>query len=52
MEPADDAVDHVRGWPAGRLILEYGEALADVLQALQDHLHKEVSAARAGGGRS
>jgi protein-disulfide isomerase len=25
MEPLDEAVDHVRGSPAGRLILEYGD---------------------------
>jgi protein-disulfide isomerase len=25
MEPLDDAVDHVRGGPAGRLIVEYGD---------------------------
>jgi hypothetical protein len=25
MEPLDDAVDHVRGEPAGRLIIEYGD---------------------------
>ncbi len=25
MEPLDDAVDHVRGEPAGRLIVEYGD---------------------------
>jgi protein-disulfide isomerase len=25
MEPLDDAVDHVRGAPAGRLIVEYGD---------------------------
>jgi protein-disulfide isomerase len=25
MEPLDDAVDHVRGAPAGRVILEYGD---------------------------
>jgi len=25
MEPLDDAVDHVRGRPAGRLIVEYGD---------------------------
>jgi protein-disulfide isomerase len=25
MEPLEDAVDHVRGGPAGRLILEYGD---------------------------
>ena len=25
MEPLDDAVDHVRGSPAGRLIVEYGD---------------------------
>jgi protein-disulfide isomerase len=25
IEPLDDAVDHVRGGPAGRLILEYGD---------------------------
>ena len=25
MEPVDEAVDHVRGSPAGRLIVEYGD---------------------------
>ena len=25
MEPLDDAVDHVRGRPAGRLVVEYGD---------------------------
>jgi hypothetical protein len=25
MEPVDEAVDHVCGWPAGRLIVEYGD---------------------------
>jgi hypothetical protein len=25
MEPLDEAVDHVRGSPTGRLILEYGD---------------------------
>jgi protein-disulfide isomerase len=25
MEPIDDAIDHVRGGPAGRLIVEYGD---------------------------
>ena len=25
IEPLDDAVDHVRGGPAGRLIVEYGD---------------------------
>lgn len=25
LDPLDEEVDHVRGWPAGRLILEYGD---------------------------
>src|SRR6266498_5813997 len=25
LQPLDEQVDHVRGWPAGRLIVEYGD---------------------------
>ena len=25
LAPLDEKVDHVRGWPAGRLIIEYGD---------------------------
>jgi hypothetical protein len=34
MEPLDDAVDHVRGGPTGRLIVEYGDYAPALLEAL------------------
>src|SRR6266496_2862080 len=37
---------------ADALTPEQFEALADILQALQNHLHPELTAARAGDGRS
>jgi len=37
---------------ADALTSEQFEALADILQALQTHLHPELTVARAGGGRS
>lgn len=37
---------------ADALTLEQFDALADILQALQNHLHPEVKFARAGDGRS
>ena len=37
---------------ADALTPEQFEALADILQALQSHLHPELTVARARGGRS
>jgi glutaredoxin len=34
LEPVDVAVDHVRGSPAGRLIVEYGDLRRDVQRGI------------------
>lgn len=48
LEPIDEAVDHVRGGPSGRLLVEYGDFQCPYSRAAYRHI--SVAERRLGGG--